>query len=132
MPRRIIRAKDCEGEVTTVESKGRQLAGLSLPSRIVGKLKKDDYIERAVKYIPQEVISPYNGIMSILMGHDLPESVVWVLYLGFLLLTPWILRMEDPKIEGKQLIVSFVAFHLWAVLVGNAPSIYTGEYTISN
>lgn len=84
----------------------------------VGSRTPDDYFDRLVKYIPAEVVSLY------LMGVGLIDSIrdgevyLWLLFLICLVGTFFYLQRVLKVYNWKQLLISCVAFVVWAFALG--------------
>jgi hypothetical protein len=89
------------------------------------RLEADDYSSRLVKYIPSEVITLYVALGSILANTS-PKpgpAVSWIIFSFCLLATPLYLRQVAKVVDNSHLLISTVAFAVWAAALGRLPSI---------
>jgi hypothetical protein len=90
----------------------------------------DGYFARVAKYIPGEIVALYIGAAGILktVGKEdarLVPPVYWGIFLICLVLTPIYLSRTALKGQPKRihLIVSTVAFVVWAYALGGLPDL---------
>lgn len=81
----------------------------------------DTYLSRLVKYIPAEVAAAYLFLKG-LIPPDAPRWAWWIVLGGLLLLTAWYTfwATHQPGLPRArtQIIISTVAFAVWAFAIG--------------
>lgn len=79
----------------------------------------DRYRDRLYKYIPAEVIAFYLGLNAIIASaSDVPRPVHWFIFLAGLAATPYYLRVVQKVVSPRQLLISTLAFLVWAFALG--------------
>jgi hypothetical protein len=128
MSRRIVTKSQLES-MGGLESVG---GPESVPARA------DDYFDKVVKYIPADVIAAWTTILGVTGGVGLtdestiPISVVWILLVAFTAFTAWWTHRQTMVAQAPpartQIIVSSIAFVVWAFALGRPFTALTGFY----
>ena len=84
----------------------------------VGSRTPDDYFDRLVKYIPAEVVSLYLMWVGLIDSIRDGEVYLWLLFLICLVGTFFYLQRVLKVYNWKQLLISCVAFVVWAFALG--------------
>ena len=81
--------------------------------------EKDTYRERLFKYIPAEVVTLYLFLnTTVAADKSSPRFLYWVIFFAGLVGTPIYLRFAQQVAVPLQLIISTVAFAVWAFALG--------------
>jgi FtsH-binding integral membrane protein len=81
--------------------------------------EKDTYRERLFKYIPAEVVTLYLFLnTTVAADKSSPRFLYWVIFFAGLIGTPIYLRFAQQVAVPLQLIISTVAFAVWAFALG--------------
>eukprot|EP00978_Attheya_sp_CCMP212_P025472 scaffold81970_cov51-Attheya_sp.AAC.1 len=110
MPREIISEKDCE-------QARRGAVSMDKPFPVT-----DDYLDRFVKYIPEETIMVYVFTLGLIEyvtkdGTLEEEILLWVMYGLLQILTPIAFYLEGVR-KWQQFVIATISFALWAAAYG--------------
>jgi hypothetical protein len=83
----------------------------------------DGYNDRVLKYIPAEVVTLYLSIDGLVRAKPHSPGLSWGLFAFGLLATVLYLRFSAGVTKPLQIVVSAVAFCVWAITIGS-PSTY--------
>ena len=95
--------------------------------------KVDNYLEKLMKYIPSEIVGAWIAIQGIFANGDREVEAVnssqniflWVILAFLSILTFFYIKQqtyeESKKTAIKQIIVSVIAFLIWAYAIGGEP-----------
>lgn len=105
---------------------GGDLAGVSVEppppaSADIELPEPDSYVQRLLKFIPAEIVGLYimlSGITRALPNDDFKSGLEWVVFGVLLAATPAYLRRALEVKKGMQLVLSTVAFAVWAFAQG--------------
>jgi hypothetical protein len=82
--------------------------------------KKDEYMDRLLKFIPADVITCYAFVQGFISKLPTPEkikTVQWIVFIVFCILTPlYLWKLKIHKIQ--QLVISLLAFIIWVYTIG--------------
>jgi hypothetical protein len=87
----------------------------------------DGYNDRVLKYIPAEVVTLYLSIDGLVRAKHSSPGLSWGLFVFGLLATVLYLRFSAGVTKPLQIVVSAVAFCVWAISIGS-PSTYIPGY----
>jgi hypothetical protein len=87
----------------------------------------DDYKDRVLKYIPAEVVTLYLSVDAIVRAKQDSATLSWGLFVFGVLATILYLRLSAGVTKPLQLVVSALAFCVWAISIGS-PSTYIPGY----
>ena len=81
----------------------------------------DQYKDKLLKLIPAEIVAAYLTLKSLLdSAGDANTTVLqWVVFGGLLVLTPVVYYRIYGVKEAKQLVVTTLAFLVWAFVIGS-------------
>jgi hypothetical protein len=122
--RNVITAEDAQALAQKHGDAGAKAAGgaaFTPPAPPAGTPTADDYWNRLLKYIPIEVIGVYlaaSDAVASVTGHTKRETVLWIIFGVVLAVTPIYLRNVVGIVRPRQLIISAVAFAVWAFALG--------------
>jgi hypothetical protein len=107
-----------QNDIKKFNESGRAARG---PSDVTVPAKKDEYLDRLLKYIPAEVVACYLSVLGRLpddpTGSD-TKVIQWVVFIGFFILTFFYLWKFLKIHKFQQLIISLVAFVVWVFAFG--------------
>lgn len=95
--------------------------------------KIDNYFEKLMKYIPSEIVGAWIAIQGILASGNQEAELVdsnqnislWFILIFLLILTFFYIKQqtydENKKTAIKQIIISVIAFLIWAYAIGGEP-----------
>ena len=95
--------------------------------------KVDNYFEKLMKYIPSEIVGAWIAIQGIFANSDREVKAVnssqntflWIILAFLSILTFFYIRKqtseENKKTAIKQIIISVIAFLIWAYAIGGQP-----------
>ncbi len=124
MNRNVITAEDAQALAQKQQGVGAEAAGpqtFTPPAPPAGTPTADDYWNRLLKYIPIEVIGVYlaaTDAVASVTGHAKRETVLWIIFGFVLAVTPIYLRNVAGIVRSGQLMISAVAFVVWAFALG--------------
>jgi hypothetical protein len=83
----------------------------------------DAYTDRLIKYIPPDVIAAFTAIEGILAGSKSPNAVVlgWLVFAVIGIATPFYLSRVGGVRKPVQVVISTVAFVVWAFAYPGEP-----------
>jgi len=113
MSRTIITARDVAA--------ARAAAGLQPASPAASIPAIDEYKDRLIKYIPAEVITLYMALVGIVGSRSAGHSrniAEWVIFGAGVLATPIQLRFHQKVTKTQQIVISTLAFIIWAITFG--------------
>lgn len=82
----------------------------------------DDYKDRLVKLIPSEIVTAYITILGLISGaagEGNKTTLLWVVFLVLVVLTPFYLYFISKVTKIAQIIFTTVAFVIWVVVAGS-------------
>jgi hypothetical protein len=82
----------------------------------------DGYNDRVLKYIPAEVVTLYLSVDGLVRAKPHSPGLSWGLFAFGLLATVLYLRFSAGVTKPMQLVVSAVAFCVWAITIGSPSS----------
>jgi len=82
----------------------------------------DGYNDRVLKYIPAEVVTLYLSVDGLVRAKPQSPGLSWGLFAFGLLATVLYLRFSAGVTKPLQLVVSAVAFCVWAITIGSPSS----------
>lgn len=82
----------------------------------------DGYNDRVLKYIPAEVVTLYLSVDGLVRAKPHSPALSWGLFAFGLLATVLYLRFSAGVTKPLQLVVSAVAFFVWALAIGSPSS----------
>ncbi|MBU1050653.1 hypothetical protein KKG90_11595 [Candidatus Bipolaricaulota bacterium] len=99
-------------------------------TRILSSETGDSYLERVAKYVPAEIVAAYLAIIGFAVS--VPSGKLIAMILAFavcLIATPlYLWRMgKGSKVKAVHLIISSIAFVVWAFAVGGAGGIFGAD-----
>lgn len=99
-------------------------------TRIFSSATRDSYLERVAKYVPAEIVAAYLAIIGFAVS--VPSGKLLAMILAFavcLVATPlYLWRMgRGSKVKGIHLIISSIAFVVWAFAAGGAGGIFGAD-----
>lgn len=131
MPRTIVNPEEAAGAVAPGVPRGGRKRGAVVPvPEAAGPAAvppADGYNDRVLKYIPAEVVTLYLSIDGLVRAKQHLPVLSWGLFAFGLLATVLHLRFSAGVTKPLQLVVSAVAFCVWAVTIGS-PSAYIPGY----
>lgn len=129
MPRTIVNPGEAAGAETLTVPKGGRKRGAVVPApeAPAAAPPADGYNDRVLKYIPAEVVTLYLSVDGLVRAKPHSPVLSWVLFAFGLLATILYLRFSAGVTKPLQLVVSAVAFCVWAITIGS-PSAYIPGY----
>jgi hypothetical protein len=133
MPRSIVNPGEAAGAGALRVPKGGRKRGAVLPAPEATPAgppaapPADGYNDRVLKYIPAEVVTLYLSVDGLVRAKQHLPVLSWGLFAFGLLATVLYLRYSAGVTKPLQLVVSAVAFCVWAVTIGS-PSTYIPGY----
>lgn len=129
MPRAIVNPGEAAGAgALAVPKGGRKRGGVApVPGEPAAAPPADGYNDRVLKYIPAEVVTLYLSIDGLVRAKQHLPVLSWALFAFGLLATVLYLRYSAGVTKPLQLVVSAVAFCVWAITIGS-PSTYIPGY----
>lgn len=123
MNRNVVTPEDTRALAgASTETRARATGGPTAPpAPPPGTPTADDYLSRLLKYIPIEVIGVYlaaTDAVSSVSGHTKHETVLWIIFAVVALATPLYLHNVVGIVRVRQLLISVVAFVVWAFALG--------------
>jgi len=108
MTRKIITEKDVQATgIRTTEA--------------AGPTEPDGYLDRLLKYIPAEMVALWISLYGIASSAsaDIPfDIIIWLIFLGILVITPLYLYRLQKVNDSFQLTLSTIAFAVWVFALG--------------
>jgi hypothetical protein len=87
----------------------------------------DDYRKRLLKTIPSEVLGAYLAANGLILSMAAPAWMLWIIFAICLAATPfWLYLYQDVR-SVLQIVLSSIAFIIWAMTV-NGPFNTIGGY----
>ncbi len=81
----------------------------------------DSYKDKLLKLIPAEVVAGFltlKGILDAAAGVNGIVTLQWIVFIGLLILTPFIYRVIYHVKDMKQQIITTAAFVIWVFTIG--------------
>ncbi|HEX7079404.1 MAG TPA: hypothetical protein VF329_00115 [Gammaproteobacteria bacterium] len=100
-------------------------------ARAITQQDEQEYSKRLLKNIPSEIIGVYLALNGMLAANaQTPNWVYWVIFGVLLVLCPvWLRYGQDVK-QGWQLIITTIAFVIWAMTTPGAFDVVPYSATI--
>jgi hypothetical protein len=131
MPRTIVNPEEAGGAAAPSVPKGGRKRGEAAPEVVTttpaATPPADGYNDRVLKYIPAEVVTLYLSVDGLVRAKQHSPVLSWGLFAFGLLATVLYLRFSAGVAKPLQLVVSAVAFCVWAITIGS-PSSYIPGY----
>jgi hypothetical protein len=133
MPRNIVNPGEVAGAAAPSVPKGGRKRGASAPvpeapaPAPAAAPAADSYNDRVLKYIPAEVVTLYLSVDGLVRAKQNSPVLSWGLFAFGLVATILYLKFSAGVTKPLQLIVSAVAFCVWAISIGS-PSTYIAGY----
>lgn len=90
-------------------------------ARAITTQDETEYSKRLLKHIPSEIIGVYIAINGLLAANpETPNWLSWVIFVILLVLCPLWLRFGQDVKKTWQLVISTVAFAIWAMTLPGA------------
>jgi hypothetical protein len=121
MGRQIVSKRDVDHLNIQLNSLvgGAKGEGNSGSATLPAGTQADDYTSKLVKYIPSEVVALYIALGSILGSSDKSDSsLYWVIFGVCLVGTGLYLWRVTNVTKVTQIVISVVAFFVWAFALG--------------
>ena len=96
-------------------------------TRLLGSTTGDSYLERVAKYVPAEIVAAYLAIIGFAVNVSSGKTLAMILAFAVCLVaTPlYLWRMgKGSTVKAVHLIVSSIAFVVWAFAVSGAGGIF--------
>jgi hypothetical protein len=134
MPRNIVNPGEVAGVAAPSVPKGGRKRGAGVPGPEAptpapppAAPAADSYNDRVLKYIPAEVVTLYLSVDGLVRAKQNSPVLSWGLFAFGLVATILYLKFSAGVTKPLQLIVSAVAFCVWAISIGS-PSTYIAGY----
>jgi hypothetical protein len=135
MPRTIVNPEEVSGAGAPGIPKGGRKRGAGVPvpetpaptPAPAAAPAADSYNDRVLKYIPAEVVTLYLSVDALVRAKQNSPALSWGLFAFGLLATVLYLKFSAGVTKPLQLVVSAVAFFVWAISIGS-PSTYIAGY----
>jgi hypothetical protein len=133
MPRTIVNPEEAVGPRAPGLPRGGRKRGAGEPvveapaPAAAAAPAPDGYNDRVLKYIPAEVVTLYLSVDGLVRAKQNSAALSWGLFAFGLLATILYLRFSAGVTKPLQLVVSAVAFCVWAISIGS-PSTYIPGY----
>ncbi len=133
MPRTIVNPEEVGGARAPSAPRGgrKRDAGGPIPETpapgAAAAPAPDGYNDRVLKYIPAEVVTLYLSVDGLVRAKQNSPVLSWGLFAFGLLATILYLKFSAGVTKPLQLVVSAVAFCVWAISIGS-PSTYIPGY----
>lgn len=89
-------------------------------ARAITRQDESEYSKRLLKNIPSEILGAYVAINGMLSASPTPNWLYWIIFGVLLVLTPLWLRFGQEVKQVWQLVLSTIAFLIWAMTVPGA------------
>lgn len=89
-------------------------------ARAITQENESEYAKRLLKNIPSEFVGAYIAINGLLSAAATPNWIAWIIFGVLLILCPIWLRFGQDVKKAWQLVLSTVAFIIWAMTVPGA------------
>ena len=90
-------------------------------ARAITQQDEAEYSKRLLKNIPSEIVGAYIAINGMLASNPQnPNWLSWIIFISLLILCPFWLRFGQNVKQTWQLVMSTVAFVIWAMTVPGA------------
>lgn len=127
MPRTIVNPEEVSGAGEPGVPKGGRRRGAigrgpGTPAPGQAAPPADGYNDRVLKYIPAEVVTLYLSVDGLVRAKPHSPALSWGLFAFGLLATVLYLRFSAGVTKPLQLVVSAVAFCVWALAIGSPSS----------